>query len=185
MARYIFVDRDGTINIERPNYVQRWEQFEFIPGALEALRLLKENDFQVFVITNQSCIARGIVDEPTVIDVHCRMCDAVCDAGGEIRKAYYCPHAPEVAECDCRKPAVGLYEQAAKDFDFDPSQAWGVGDDARDLKPCRALGGQIVLVKTGKSVAYEKGFWDIEPDYVADDLLAAVKLIVGIENTGG
>ena len=65
MARYVFLDRDGTINVERPNYVRRWEQFEFIPGAIEALRLLKENGFQVFVVTNQSCIARGIVDEPT------------------------------------------------------------------------------------------------------------------------
>ncbi len=185
MARYIFLDRDGTINIERPNYVQRWEQFEFIPGVLDVLRLLKENGFQVFVVTNQSCIARGIVDEPVVVEINRRMCEAVRDAGGEIARAYHCPHAPEISECECRKPAIGLYERAAREFGFDSSQAWAVGDDARDLKPCRALGGRVVLVKTGKSAGYEKGFWDIEPDYVADDLLAAAKLIIGIENTGG
>ncbi len=182
MGRYIFLDRDGTINVEKPNYIQRWSEFRFLPGALEALRLLKENGFKVFVVTNQSCIARNIVDEETVRDIHRRMVEEVEKSGGGIDGVCHCPHAPEVSECECRKPKPGLYLRIAREFGFDPSDAWAVGDDARDLKPVRGLGGGTVLVKTGKSASYEKGMWDIEPDFVADDILAAARLVINIED---
>ena len=182
MSRYLFLDRDGTINVELPNYVQRWEQFRFLPGSLEALRLLKESGFKVFVITNQSCIARKIVPEETVREINDRMCKEVENAGGKIEKVYVCPHAPEVADCECRKPKPGLYRQAAKEYGFDTAGAYSIGDDARDLKPGKSLGGTTILVKTGKSAEYVKGMWDIEPDYVAGDILGAVRKVIELES---
>ncbi len=183
MSRYIFLDRDGTINVELPNYVQRREQFRFLTGSLEALRLLKENGFKVFVITNQSCIARKIVPEETVREINARMGKEGEDAGGKIEKVYTCPHAPEVSDCECRKPKPGLYRQAAKEFGFDPAGAYSIGDDARDLKPGKSLGGTTILVKTGKSAEYVKEMWDIEPDFVAGDNLDAVRKVIELETS--
>ncbi len=182
MGRYIFLDRDGTINVEKPDYVQRWSEFKFLPGALEALRLLKENGFKVFVVTNQSCVARNIVDEQAVREIHRRMVEEIEKAGGGIDEVCHCPHAPEVSECECRKPKPGMHLRLAQEFGFDLSDAWSVGDDARDLKPVRDLGGATILVKTGKSASYKKGMWDIEPDFVADDILAAARLVIKIED---
>jgi histidinol-phosphate phosphatase family protein len=185
MAPYIFLDRDGTINIELPNYVQRWEQFRLLPGALEALKLLKESGFKVFVVTNQSCVARNIVSEEKVHEINRLMCEEVEKAGGKIEKVYFCPHAPEVSDCKCRKPKDGLYRLAAEEFGFDPSGAYAIGDDGRDLAPAKALGGTVVLVKTGKSAAYVKGMWNIEPDFTAENILDAARKVIELEKQRG
>jgi D-glycero-D-manno-heptose 1,7-bisphosphate phosphatase len=181
LAKIIFLDRDGTINRELPEYVKRWEEFEFLPTVLDALRLWRAEGFKCFVVTNQSCVERKLVTAERVREILDRMCREVESAGGKIEKAYFCPHAPEVSSCACRKPAPGMYEQAALEFGFDLSQAYSIGDMERDVEVGKLLRQPTILVRSGKGVDYDEGSWSAEPDYVVDDLLAAARLTVELE----
>ena len=181
MGRYIFLDRDGTINRELPNYVKTWEEFEFLPDVLDAFRLWRSEGFKCFVVSNQSCVDRKIASEQAVVDVMNKMCAAVEAAGGRIEKAYFCPHAPEVTKCDCRKPSPALFQQAAAEFGFDVSRAYSIGDMERDIQAGADLGQKTILVRTGKAVNCDPEEWKARPDYVVDDLLAAAGLTVELE----
>ena len=181
MGKFIFLDRDGTINRELPNYVKTWEEFEFLPGVLEAFRLWHGEGFKCFVVTNQSCVARDVASQEAVGEVMDRMCRAVEAAGGKIERAYFCPHAPEVLECTCRKPLPGLIEKAAEEFGFDISQAYSIGDMERDIEAGATLGQRTILVRTGKSADCDGDAWTVKPDYVVDDLLAAAGLTIDLE----
>lgn len=137
----VFLDRDGTINIDR-NYLYKTEDFEFLPGAAEALRLLQSSGFLLIIITNQSGIARGYFTESDYLRLTDWMLGKFKDYGINISGVYYCPHLPdaEIIEyrkvCNCRKPATGLFEQAVRDFDIDLSMSYAVGDRQRDCAIC-------------------------------------------------
>ena len=115
--KIVFADRDGVINTDRSDYVKSWSEFEFLPGSLDALKLLTLNDYHVILITNQSVINRKMVTEEELQDIHAKMEDAVIDHGGRIKAVYYCPHVPEDG-CSCRKPEPGLIERAKADHPF-------------------------------------------------------------------
>ncbi len=144
----VFLDRDGVINRDRPDYVKSWEEFEFLPGALEAFRVLAAGPHKVVVISNQSSIGRGLVSRETVDEIHARMTEAVRRSGGRIDAIYYCPHRPD-ENCPCRKPQPGLILKAARELDIDLTGSWLVGDDLRDLEAAVAAGVRPVLVRTG------------------------------------
>jgi D-glycero-D-manno-heptose 1,7-bisphosphate phosphatase len=144
----VFLDRDGVINRDRPDYVKSWEEFEFLPGVLEAFRVLASGPHLVVVISNQSCIGRGLVSRGTVDEIHARMTEAVRRSGGRIDAVYYCPHRPD-EDCPCRKPRPGLILAAARELDIDLAASWLVGDDMRDLETAKAAGVRPVLVRTG------------------------------------
>jgi D-glycero-D-manno-heptose 1,7-bisphosphate phosphatase len=144
----IFLDRDGVINRQRPDYVKCWEEFEFLPGALDALRRLAEPGWPVAVITNQSAVGRGLVAAGTVAEIHRRMTAAVAAAGGRIDGVFVCPHRPDEG-CTCRKPLPGLLLQAASAFGLRPADCYLVGDAVTDLRAARAAGCRPVLVRTG------------------------------------
>jgi D-glycero-D-manno-heptose 1,7-bisphosphate phosphatase len=144
----VFLDRDGVINKDRPDYVRSWEEFEFLPGVLEALRVLAAGPHQVVVVSNQSGIGRGLVSRETVDEIHARMTEAVRRSGGRIDAVYYCPHRPD-EDCPCRKPRPGLILKAARELDIDLAGSWLVGDDLRDLESAVAAGVRPVLVRTG------------------------------------
>lgn len=181
MGKFVFLDRDGTINRELPNYVKTWGEFEFLPTVLDAFRLWRAEGFKCFVVTNQSCVERKISTAEKVKEINGRMCREVAAAGGEIGKVYFCPHAPEISACSCRKPATGMYEQAAREFGFDLSQAYSIGDMERDIEVGKMLRQPTILVRSGKGASYDEGSWSAEPDYVVDDLLAAARLTVELE----
>jgi D-glycero-D-manno-heptose 1,7-bisphosphate phosphatase len=176
LKKNIFLDRDGVINRDSPNYIKHRSEFEFLPGSLEALKLLKEKGFAVIVITNQSAINRKLMPLSELEAIHALMKETVQKSGGEIRDIFFCPHTPEEA-CDCRKPEPGLIYQARDKYNIELSDACMIGDSAKDVQCARNAGcGRAVLVRTGNGNAAEKllAGKKIAPDYIAENLYEAV-----------
>jgi len=121
MYKAIFIDRDGTI-AKDVRYCSRPEDFEFLPAVLEGLRLLAKTDYKLIVITNQSGIARGYFTEVTLGKIHEIMKRSITEKGGRIDAIYYCPHHPN-DKCDCRKPQIGLFKTAARDWDINLTES--------------------------------------------------------------
>jgi len=177
----VFLDRDGVINKDRPDYVKDWSEFEFLPGSLEALELLALNGYHVIVITNQSLVNRKMVTEGELEKIHEKMTEAVAAHGGSIEAVYCCPHLPEDG-CNCRKPDPGLIYRAQADYGFDLSETCMVGDSLKDIQCGRRAGcGMVILVRAGHGEEAERLCQEtgVAPDYVADDLMAAVKWLLG------
>jgi D-glycero-D-manno-heptose 1,7-bisphosphate phosphatase len=162
----VFVDRDGVINRKAPEgeYVTSWAEFAFLPSALEGLRALAELGVPVVVATNQRGIARGRYTEADLADIHDRMRAAVAEAGGRIDAIYHCPH--EAGACDCRKPATGMFEQAARDLGIALDRSAVIGDRASDMEAARRIGALRVLVGDAEDPRPEV-------DHAADGLAAA------------
>lgn len=184
LRRAVFLDRDGTVNVEK-SYLHHPKEFEFIPGAPEAIRLLKEAGFVVIVVTNQSGVARGYYDEEAVHRLH-RFVDGELAAAGTGIDAYYlCPHhplhgvGPYRVECACRKPLPGMILAAAAAHGIDLGRSWLVGDKAIDVEAGVAAGCRPILVRTG----YGSEESSLVPPRVpvCDDLLAAARLILSEE----
>lgn len=181
--RAVFLDRDGTINEER-EYLHRPEEFRFIPGVPEAIRLLKDAGFLVVVVTNQSGVGRGYYDEAAVERLHRHMDNELAAAGTSVDAYYYCPHhpkegnAPYRVDCTCRKPFPGMLEQAARDLGIDLSASWMVGDKLADVEAGLGAGCVPLLVLTG----YGKSERTSLPPGIAvyPDLLAAARAILSM-----
>jgi len=180
----VFLDRDGTI-IKDLDYLGDPDKIEFLPGAIEALRSLHDRGFLLVVISNQSGVARGIFDEAACAAVNQRFVDTLASAGVPVAASRYCPHLPGAAvpeydiECDCRKPAGGLFEKTASDLGISPGDSWAVGDSLRDLIPAKKLGTRTVLVFTGKGKEQKShAHAQAVADFMADDLSAAARLII-------
>lgn len=179
MVLTVFLDRDGVVNRYRRPTVLRWKDFEFLPGSLEALRMLDRDDVQVFVVTNKAWIGLKILPEKRSEEIHDRMLRKVEAAGGRIDDIYTCPHTP-VARCPCRKPRPGMLEQAAADHDVDRDRSWIVGDNVTDHQAGRAFGCRTVLLRTthGEKIEAKAKRAGETPDLFADRLDEAVEAIL-------
>ncbi len=180
IEKVVFLDRDGVINCDSPDYIKSWDEFEFLPGSLEAMRLLSEAGCCLIVITNQSIIHRGMVPPAELEETHRRMKAAVAAAGGQIFDIFFCPHRPD-ENCACRKPKPGLILQACRRYGIDPAAGVMVGDSAKDILCGRNAGcGSTILVRTGNGKNAEKELTDrhILPDVVVADLLAASQYVL-------
>lgn len=177
MNKAVFLDRDGTINEEK-NYLSREEEFKFIPGAIEGLRLLRENRFKLIVITNQSGIGRGFLEKEKVERVNEKMRRELSERGVELDAVYVCPHAPEEG-CDCRKPKNALVKRAGKEFKLDLEKSFFVGDKTIDIRLGKNCNGKTILLKTGYGGRDKK--FKVEPDYLAEDLRDAAEIILSEE----
>lgn len=176
----IFIDRDGTINREA-GYINHVDNFELFPFTAQAIRLLNEHNFLVVVITNQAGIARGYFPESLLMEVHNKMDMELAKQNAKVDALYFCPHHPsskdpELAiECNCRKPAPGMIEQAIKDLPVDTERMYMIGDKFTDIKFGKKCGCKTIMVKTG----YGKGELAlspdsiIKPDYLVENLLDA------------
>lgn len=129
----IFLDRDGTINVDK-NYLYKIDDWEFENGAIEALKILQNLGFKLIVISNQSGIGRKYYTKEDADIIFKYMEEKLKKENIKISKSYYCPHYNE--ECECRKPKLGLFYQAQKEFDIDFSQSYAIGDKLRDLSIC-------------------------------------------------
>ena len=134
MNKAVFLDRDGTINIDL-GYVHEKDKLEFIPGVLEALAEIQAAGFKLIIITNQSGIGRGYFTLEQYKDFEKFMLDQMAKKGVIVDGVYFCPHGPQ-EHCNCRKPSIWLYEQAARDFNIDWKSSFVVGDSERDLAVC-------------------------------------------------
>ncbi|HEY8485251.1 MAG TPA: HAD-IIIA family hydrolase [Longimicrobiales bacterium] len=159
----IFLDRDGTLIQER-NYLADPELVELIPGAAQALRALAEAGYALVLVTNQSGIARGYIRPEEYQAVQDRLHALLAAEGVRLDGVYCCPHHPEITgPCECRKPAPGLFRQAAAELRLDLRASYYVGDRLRDVLPARVLGGTGILVRTGYGAQ--------EADAAPDDVL--------------
>jgi D-glycero-D-manno-heptose 1,7-bisphosphate phosphatase len=178
--KVVFLDRDGVINRDSPDYITNLPEFEFLPGSLEGLRRLAETGFTCIVVTNQTAPARGLMATETLAAIHDRMLADVEAAGGRILDIFICPHLPEEG-CGCRKPRPGLLLAAQKKYRIDFSSAVMIGDSATDIECARNAGvAATVLVQTGngEKALKQLSAIGIRPHRVAPDLWAAVDWIV-------
>lgn len=157
MKKCVFLDRDGTINVEK-NYLHKAEDFEWEYKAKEAIKAIKDKGYIVIVVTNQSGIARGYYDEKAVEKLHEYMNEELKKIDSKIDAFYYCPHHPKGIgdygkECDCRKPELGMFNKAHRDFKIDFKNSYMVGDKQSDLLAAKRLKMKPVLVETGHGLS--------------------------------
>ena len=180
----VFLDRDGTV-IEEVGYLGRGDGVVLLPGAARAIRTLKENDFLVVVVSNQSGVGRGYFSETDIEKVHRKLSTDLASEGTEVDAFYYCPHHPQAdietyrVDCGCRKPKPGMLRQAARELDIDLAGSFVVGDKLTDMEAGHRAGCHPVLVLTGYGREELDGVNDsTQPDFVASDLLAAAHWII-------
>jgi len=149
----IFLDRDGVINKRTESgFVLKWDEFEFLPGVIEAIKLINKKNIPIYVISNQSCVGRGMVTLKEVQDINSRMLKELEKQGAHIDQVYFCPHHPDNG-CDCRKPKTGLFKQAAKEHKIDFVSSWFIGDSSTDEEAGKAMGCHTYLIKEGENIA--------------------------------
>lgn len=150
MVPALFLDRDGVIIENREQYVRKWSDVAFIPGALQALASVKTSRFKIILVTNQSAIGRGIITASLAQEINQRMCQIIEQAGGRIDAVYVCPHTPS-DRCACRKPQPGLLLNAARDLAIDLNRSILIGDALEDLLAGQNAGlERTILVLTGR-----------------------------------
>lgn len=181
MQKAVFLDRDGTINIDR-HYVYRKEDFEYIKGAINALQIFENAGFRLVIVTNQSGIARGYYTENDYLDLNKWMIQDLEKKGIHISGVYFCPHHPcgkilqYQVECGCRKPKTSLFWHAAHELHIDMNQSYAIGDKMRDLEICNESGTKGILLQQDETFrGLKKGMENI---CVCRNLLEAAKMIV-------
>jgi len=184
LKQVVFLDRDGVINRDSPDYIKCWEEFIFLPNSLEALKILTRKGYTLIVITNQSIIHRRWILPEVLAEMHRRLKSTVASHGGRITDIFFCPHTPE-QDCSCRKPKPGLIEQACRKYAIDLSDAIMVGDSAKDILCGIAAGcGRTILVRTandptgGIRAQDALALDDVYPTAVVADLLEAARWII-------
>ena len=173
MRRAAFLDRDGVINRKAAEgqYVTHWGELDFLPGVAPAIAQLNRAGFCVIVVSNQRCVAKGLISAADLDSLHRRMCEALADAGATIDGVYYCPHE-EQPPCGCRKPAPGMLLRAACEHRIDLTTSWMVGDSEIDVKAGRSAGCRTVRLLDSNDGT------DGTADAVAPSLPEAVRQIL-------
>ena len=144
----IILDRDGVINQDSPDFIKSPDEWIPLKGSLEAIAKLKRAGYAIFIITNQSGIARNLFTVGTLTRIHRKMIEAALHHGGEIDAILYCPHGPD-DDCNCRKPEPELFLELAERLNLNLADIPAVGDSIRDLYAAKAAGANPILVKTG------------------------------------
>jgi D-glycero-D-manno-heptose 1,7-bisphosphate phosphatase len=150
--KLLILDRDGTLNRNRDDYVASPDEWEALPGALEAVARLNQGGWRVVLATNQSGIGRGLFDMASLNAIHTKMHRQLAAAGARVDAVFFCPHAPEDA-CACRKPAPGLFVQIGARFGMDLARVPAAGNAVRHVQAAAAAGCPTHLLLTGQSEA--------------------------------
>ena len=172
--RFVILDRDGTLIVER-HYLSDPEEVTLLPRAAEGLRELRRLGLGLIVVTNQSAIASVVIDSTRLEVIHRRVRRLLRSEGVTLDGMYWCPHHPDDG-CRCRKPGVGLVQEAARELRFDPRRSFVMGDKPCDIDLGQRIGATTFLVRTGygAQVASDQA---VVPDYIVDDVLDAVRVI--------
>jgi D-glycero-D-manno-heptose 1,7-bisphosphate phosphatase len=185
--KLVILDRDGTINQDRDDYVKSPDEWVPLPGSLEAIARLNHAGWRVVVASNQSGLGRGLFDVATLNAMHAKFYKLLAAAGGRVDAVFYCPHGPEEA-CQCRKPQPGLFEQIRDRYGLDLKGVPAVGDSLRDLQAGAAAGCTPHLVLTGKGEALRDQPLPAhfpEGTHVHADLGAFADWLLGTHSDGG
>jgi D-glycero-D-manno-heptose 1,7-bisphosphate phosphatase len=184
MRPAIFLDRDGTLNVD-VGYLHRIEQLELFPWTGDALRLLKRAGYVLVVVTNQAGIARGMIAPGFVEVTHAEMRRRLQGAGTDLDGLYFCPHHPLGSvpglniDCRCRKPFTGMIDDAVRDLGIDVSRSWVIGDKWLDVQMGHNAGARSILVRTGWGVQQEAARPEGQRvEAVCDNLMHAVSVIL-------
>jgi D-glycero-D-manno-heptose 1,7-bisphosphate phosphatase len=174
MQPAIFLDRDGVIIENCPNYVRSWADVVIYPQALAALAKLSKLPYKIVIVTNQSAVGRGLISLSSARAINDRLIEEISQHGGRIDGVFMCPHAPDDG-CDCRKPLPGLLLQAQQALSLDLSRSLMVGDALTDLLAAQAASvGRAALVRTGRGAAQARAALTARPPldslYIYDTL---------------
>ena len=175
--KLVILDRDGVINFDSDQFIKSTQEWNPIPGSLEAIASLTQAGFRVVVASNQSGIGRGLFDMATLNAIHAKMHKLTAQAGGRIDAVFFCPHTAETL-CQCRKPNPGLLREIAQRLHVDLRGIPAIGDALRDVQAAQKVGAKPILVKTGKGRrTLESG--DLPADVqVYEDLREAANIII-------
>ncbi|HUW97853.1 MAG TPA: D-glycero-beta-D-manno-heptose 1,7-bisphosphate 7-phosphatase [Acidiferrobacter sp.] len=176
--RLVILDRDGVINEDSDAYIKTPDEWQPIPGSLEAIARLTQAGFHIVVATNQSGISRGLFNVDMLNRIHSRMIDEIHHKGGEIDAIFFCPHGPK-DHCRCRKPGIGLFEDIAKRLKTNLNGTYAVGDALRDVEAAQAANAVPILVRTGKGQKTIAGGVGLDGVAVFDDLAAFTSAFLG------
>ncbi|MGB2769331.1 MAG: D-glycero-beta-D-manno-heptose 1,7-bisphosphate 7-phosphatase [Candidatus Zixiibacteriota bacterium] len=183
-SKVVFLDRDGTI-IEEKDFIRTLEEIEFVPGSIEAIKLLRNLGYKIVVVSNQSGIGRGILTEKRVTDVNTNFLRRLEEQGAPANALYFCPHHPD-DNCDCRKPKTGMIERAVRELELDLKDAVVIGDKLTDIQLGKNIGATTVLVLTGYGRKVLDELTDSNPDekpnFVAENLLGAASWLKDLGN---
>jgi D-glycero-D-manno-heptose 1,7-bisphosphate phosphatase len=177
----VFLDRDGTL-IEHFEYLTDPNDVQVMPSVAPGLKLLRDRGFYLVMVTNQSAVARGILTEKKLAEIHNRLKSFLSEQGVYLDRIYHCPYHPEGAvekyrrESDLRKPSPGMLYLAAKELDIDLASSWIVGDDDRDILAGQAAHCRTILLESYGSTGVHQG--QSHPDFRAVNLQEAANLIV-------
>lgn len=176
--RFALLDRDGVINRRvAGGYVTSWDQFEFLPGALEALHLLTENGYTILVLSNQAAVGEGLLSEDTLARMTQKFVAQAAKQGGRISGVYYCTHAKSV-QCECRKPRAGLFMRAQREHGFAFGESFFIGDSLTDERAAEAAGCPFVRIANAESSDAD---WIRQTGRgVTPGLLEAVKFVLAL-----
>jgi D,D-heptose 1,7-bisphosphate phosphatase len=179
-AKTVFLDRDGVISIFTPDdYIKNWNEFEFIPGAIEGLKILSKHNYRLVIISNQAGVNKGLFTKKSLDGLTKKMLEVLKKQGVEIEKIYYCTHTPE-ENCACRKPKPGSFYRAQKELGgIDLQKTFFIGDSDTDVQAGKSAGTKTILVLSGKTKSSEETEeWEFKPDHTAKDLKHAVEIII-------
>lgn len=175
-SRVVILDRDGVINRESPEFIKTADEWHPLPNSLAAIAMLTAGGYRVYVATNQSGVARGLITPANLERIHDRLRRESAAAGGRIDGIYSCPHGPDDG-CSCRKPQPGLLLEIAAELGRSLEGVPVIGDSARDLQAARAVGARPILVRTGNGAATEAAMRPGDRTEVHDDLWAVAKML--------
>ncbi len=173
----VFLDRDGVLNVDSPDFIKTADELHMLPGVPRAIASLNAAGFLTIVVTNQSGLARGIVTPENLAAMNAKLLNAVQKGGGNIAALYYCPHLPSDG-CDCRKPSPGMLLRAATEHGIDLGKSFLVGDKPDDIACGAGAGCRTVLALSGQTHFYDPARFPTQPDHVARDLPAAAEWIL-------
>ena len=180
--KIVILGRDGILNVFRADHVKSPDEWEAVPGALEAVARLNHAGWHAVVATNQAGIGRGLIDMTSINAIHLEMMKQLAARGGRIDAVFFCPHAPG-EQCDCRKPSPGLMLQIGARYGVDLANVPMVGDTLRDLQAAHAAGCQPHLLRTGRAASQPPEVlqgWlaQVPGSHLHDDLTAFAEYLV-------
>jgi len=187
MKKPIFIDRDGVINKDsggwtERGYVERWEDFIFLPRSLAALKKLNNAGYSIILVSNQAGVSKGYYTREQLNLITKNMTRDIEKSGGKIAGTYYCLHQTS-DNCNCRKPKTGLLEQAQSELGIDLQGTYIIGDSKRDIEAGTKKGLRTILVLSGKAKVDDIPGWEVKPDCVFNDLMDAAAYIIESEET--